>query len=105
MDFFEKRSASSRHCWKKDNLTVVETLVTLWALLIKVRVSLIWNQNNPDARQNRPLYFSALFDRMNGEDPRKEECEASEREMQGVAYTGMLLISVILLAIAAVILL
>lgn len=49
--------------------------------------------------------FALYIDRMNGEDPRKEEYEASEREMKGVAYTGMLLVSVILLAIAAVILL
>ena len=49
--------------------------------------------------------FALYIDRMNGEDPGKEECEASEREMKGVAYTGMLLVSVILLTIAAVILL
>lgn len=40
---------------------------------------------------------------MNDHNPLEEECEASECEMKGVAYTGIFFISVMLLLIVVVI--
>jgi hypothetical protein len=47
--------------------------------------------------------FAPYINFMDDHNPSEVECEASECEMKGVAYTGIFIISVMLLLIVAVI--